>query len=63
MRGDGVMGSEGEGERDGWRESDGARVRGEREGELSWRWSEVAHDVKTEAHGDKTFKWEVYNLW
>lgn len=36
----------------------------EREEELRWRWSEseVTHDVKNEAHGDKTFKWEVYNL-
>lgn len=24
--------------------------------------SEVMHDVKNEVHGDKTFKWEVYNL-
>lgn len=45
---------------------DGVRVTEERERdeELRWRWSEseVTHDVKNEAHGDKTFKWEVYNL-
>lgn len=47
--------------RDGWSESD----RGEREGrriKMEMGESEVTHDVKNEAHGDKTFKWEVYNL-